>query len=41
MKPLFSNKSIGGDKISLTRDGDHVKTQMKTVEFLNSFCEIK
>ena len=36
MKPLFSNKSIHGDKINLTENGKHVKTEIKTVEVINS-----
>ena len=37
MKSLSSNKSIHGDKIKLTENGNHVKTEIKTVEVLNSF----
>ena len=37
MKPLFPNKSIHGDKINLTENDKHVKTEIKTVEVLNSF----
>ena len=41
MEPLFSDKSISGDKINLTKDGEHVKTEMKTAEVLNSFFSRK
>ena len=34
---MVSKKSIREDKINLTRDGEHVKTGMKTAEVLNSF----
>ena len=37
VKPLFSNKSISGDKINLTQNGYFVKTEMKTAEVFNSF----
>ena len=37
MKPLFSDKSISGDKINLTENGEYVKTKIKTAEVLNSF----
>ena len=37
MKPLFSDKSISGDKINLTENGKYVKTEMKTAELFNSF----
>ena len=29
--------SISGDKINLTEDDEHIKTEMKTAEVLNSF----
>ena len=34
VKPLFSNKSISGDKTNLT---ENVKTEMKTADVFNSF----
>ena len=37
MKPLFSDKSISGDKINLTENGEYDKTEMKTAEVFNSF----
>ena len=37
MTPLFSDKSISGDKINLTENGEYVKTDMKTAEVFNSF----
>ena len=37
MKLSFSYKSISEDKINLTGNGEHVKTEMKTAEALNSF----
>ena len=37
MKPLFSNKSLRGDKINLTENGEHVKTEVKKAKVLNSF----
>ena len=37
VKPLFSDKSISGDKINLTEKGKYVKTEMKTAEVFNSF----
>ena len=37
VKPLFSDKSITGDKINLTENGEYVKTEMKTAEVFNSF----
>ena len=27
-KPLFSDKSISGDKANLTEDGEHIKAQI-------------
>ena len=30
VKPLFSDKSISGDKINLTENGEYVNTEMKT-----------
>ena len=37
MKPLFSDKSISGDKINVTENGEYIKTEMKTAEVFNSF----
>ena len=37
VKPLFSDKSISGDKITLTENGEYVKTEMKRAEVFNSF----
>ena len=37
VKPLFSDKSISGDEINLTENGERVKIEMKTAEVLNSF----
>ena len=37
MTPLFSDKSISGDKTNLTENGEYVKTDMKTAEVFNSF----
>ena len=37
MKPLFSDKSISGDKTNLTENDKYVKTEMKTAEVFNSF----
>ena len=37
MKPLLSDKSISGNKINLTKNGELVKTKMKPVEVLNIF----
>ena len=37
MKPLFSDKSISGDKINFTENGEYVKTEMKTAEVFNNF----
>ena len=37
MKHLFSDKSISGDKINLSEDSKHVKTQMKAADVLNNF----
>ena len=37
MIPLFSDKSVSGDKINLTENGEYVKTEMKTAEVFNSF----
>ena len=36
-KPLFSDKSISGDKINLTENGEYVKTEIKTAKVFNSF----
>ena len=36
-KPLFSDKSISGDKVNLTENGEYVKTEMKTAKVFNSF----
>ena len=41
VKLLFSYKSIHGYKINLTKNGEHVKTEMKTAEVLNSFFSNK
>ena len=38
MKPIFSDKSISGDKINLTENSEHVKTEMKKYY---SFSQIK
>ena len=37
VKPLFSDKSISGDKINLTENGEYVKTKIKTAEMFNNF----
>ena len=37
MKPLFSDKSISGDKINFTENGEYVRTEMKTAEVFNNF----
>ena len=37
MKPLFSDKSMSGDKINFTENGEYVKTEMKTAEVFNNF----
>ena len=37
VKPLFSNKSISGDKTNLTENDEYVKTEMKTADVFNSF----
>ena len=36
-KPLFSDKSVGVDKLNLTENGEHIKTEMEAVEVLNNF----
>ena len=36
VKPVFSDKFIGGGKINLTENGKQVKIEIKTVEVLNS-----
>lgn len=35
-KPLFSDKSISGDKANLTEDGEHIKAQIKEAVVLSS-----
>ena len=40
MKPLFSNKSVTGDKINFTEDFEHVENEMKTVECSKAFPQI-
>ena len=37
MKPLFSDKSISGNKINLTENCEYVKTEMRTAKVFNSF----
>ena len=37
MKPLFSDKSISGDKINWTENGECTKTELKTAEVFNRF----
>ena len=37
VKPLFFDKSISGDKINLTENGEYVKTEVETAEVSNSF----
>ena len=36
VKPLFSDKSISGDKINLTENDENAKTEMKTAEIFHS-----
>lgn len=35
-QPLFSDKSIRGDKANLTEDGEHIKAQIKEAVVLSS-----
>ena len=37
VKPLFSDKSVSGDKMNLPENDEYVKTEMKTAEVFNSF----
>ena len=37
VKPLFSDKSISGNKINLTENCEYVKTEMRTAKVFNSF----
>ena len=39
VKTLFSDKSISGDKINLTENGEHVKIGMKTVELFLKYTK--
>ena len=39
VKPLFSDKSISGDKINLTENGEYVKTEMNTAEVFKLFLK--
>ena len=41
VKPLFSDKSVSGDKINLTKDGEHVEIELKTEVVLNNFFSKK
>ena len=36
MKPLFSDRSISGDKAKLTGDREHIKTEIKEAVVLSS-----
>ena len=37
MGNLVFDNLINGDKINLTENGEHVKTEMRTLEVLNSY----